>query len=122
MGLRSGCLITDLLMLYKEKQVMTDIHSKRLYITFIPCRSIALRKDVVQILEQFGETRFGKNVWTLAPGSSLSFYDSQYYFLRFRKVDSISSGIQQVWNLPPEMVQKMNELNTLNSSAEEQAG
>jgi hypothetical protein len=65
-----------------------------------------------QVLVQYGEG------WCIERGSTLCFYDSRYFFLKFKRPGE--SGIKMHWNLPPHMNEKYHELRNLAEQPEEQ--
>ncbi|KAJ7342510.1 hypothetical protein DFH08DRAFT_874429 [Mycena albidolilacea] len=65
-----------------------------------------------KVLVQYGEG------WCIERGSTLCFYDSRYFFLKFKRPGE--SGIKMHWNLPPHMNEKYHELRNLAEQPEEQ--
>ncbi|KAJ7218668.1 hypothetical protein GGX14DRAFT_437563 [Mycena pura] len=49
-----------------------------------------------------------KEGWCIERGSTLCFYDSQYFFLKFKQPGS--TQVKMHWNLPPHIAEKLNEL------------
>ncbi|KAJ6568850.1 hypothetical protein B0H19DRAFT_1256555 [Mycena capillaripes] len=58
--------------------------------------------------------------WCVERGSTLCFYDSRYFFLKFKRPGE--SVIQMRWNLPPNMNAKLAELREEAEQPEEQIG
>ncbi|KAJ7105566.1 hypothetical protein C8R44DRAFT_806455 [Mycena epipterygia] len=56
--------------------------------------------------------------WCIERGSTLCFYDSTYFFLKFKQPGG--STIQMRWNLPPNMATKLAELQQIAQTPEEQ--
>ncbi|KAJ7458630.1 hypothetical protein FB451DRAFT_582130 [Mycena latifolia] len=62
---------------------------------------------------------FSEGGWCIDRGSTLCFYDSRFYFLKFVKPGD--GGIKMRWNLPHSMAVKLEELKTIAQSPEEHA-
>ncbi|KAJ7828359.1 hypothetical protein B0H14DRAFT_3873320 [Mycena olivaceomarginata] len=60
------------------------------------------------------------NGWCIERGSTLCFYDSRYFFLKFKRPGE--SVVQMRWNLPPNMNAKLAELREVAEQPEEQIG
>ncbi|KAJ7901158.1 hypothetical protein B0H14DRAFT_2330756 [Mycena olivaceomarginata] len=58
--------------------------------------------------------------WCIERGSTLCFYDSRYFFLKFRRPGE--SLVKMHWNLPPNMNAKLAELREVAEQPEEQIG
>ncbi|KAJ7342515.1 hypothetical protein DFH08DRAFT_240518 [Mycena albidolilacea] len=58
------------------------------------------------------------NGWCIERGSTLCFYDSRYFFLKFKRPGD--SQIQMNWNLPPNMDAKLRALQNAAQQPEEQ--
>jgi hypothetical protein len=58
--------------------------------------------------------------WCIERGSTLCFYDSRYFFLKFRRPGEIL--VKMHWNLPPNMNTKSAELKEVAKQPEEQIG
>ncbi|KAJ7771304.1 hypothetical protein DFH07DRAFT_803963 [Mycena maculata] len=56
--------------------------------------------------------------WCIERGSTLCFYDSAYFFLKFKQPGG--STIQMRWNLPPNMATRLTELQEIAKTPEEQ--
>ncbi|KAJ7500977.1 hypothetical protein B0H11DRAFT_1993232 [Mycena galericulata] len=56
--------------------------------------------------------------WCIERGSTLCFYDSTYFFLKFKQPGG--NTIQMRWNLPPDIAAKLEELREIAQSPEEQ--
>ncbi|KAJ7062580.1 hypothetical protein C8F01DRAFT_1082226 [Mycena amicta] len=64
-------------------------------------------------------TEFSSGGWCIERGSVLCFYDSQYYFLKFKQAQG-GGVIQLRWNLPPGMKEVYEELRRVAEGPEEQ--
>ncbi|KAJ6536365.1 hypothetical protein B0H19DRAFT_1183300 [Mycena capillaripes] len=58
--------------------------------------------------------------WCIDSGSTLCFYDSRFYFLKFTKPDG-DGGIKMRWNLPRTMTERLEELKVIAQDPEERA-
>jgi len=56
--------------------------------------------------------------WCIERGSTLCFYESSYFFLKFKQPGG--NTVQMRWNLPPNMAAKLAELQEIAQSPEEQ--
>ncbi|KAJ6552688.1 hypothetical protein DFH09DRAFT_589590 [Mycena vulgaris] len=57
--------------------------------------------------------------WCIEPGSALCFYDSRFFFLKFKKPGEHT--VRNHWNLPPDMAAKLAELQALAQQPTEQS-
>ncbi|KAJ6595069.1 hypothetical protein DFH09DRAFT_1136119 [Mycena vulgaris] len=62
---------------------------------------------------------FSEGGWYIDRGSTLCFYDSRFYFLKFKQPGD--GGVKMRWNLPRTITARLEELKTLAASPEEHA-
>ncbi|KAF9074501.1 hypothetical protein BDP27DRAFT_1259096 [Rhodocollybia butyracea] len=68
-----------------------------------------------KVLLEFGQPNEG---WCIQHGSTLCFYDSQFFYLKFKKPQE--NTIQMRWNLPSHIAAKLEELKEIAQKPEEQ--